>query len=303
MNKLLCGLIGAGIQRSLTPAMQEEEAGHHGLRLHYQLIDLDLHGASATDLPLLLQAARWMGYTGLNITYPCKQAVVPLLDELSDEAAAMGAVNTVVLRPDGGMIGHNTDGWGWAWGFRRALPGAALGRVVLLGAGGAGAAIAHAALRELGVGHLVVVDADPAKAESLSELLVLTYGAGRASAQADPASALDAANGLVHATPTGMDKLPGLPLEPALLRPSLWVSEIVYFPLETALLAAARAAGCRTMDGGHMAVGQAVGAFRLFTGREPDPARMDAHLRRLLAQRAAPSAKLGETSCRVEEVS
>ena len=93
------------------------------------------------------------------------------------------------------------------------------------------------------------------------------------------------ATGLIHATPTGMDKLPGLPLDAGLLHAGLWVSEIVYFPIDTALLQAARAAGCATIDGGHMAVGQAVGAFSLFTGREPDPARMDTHFRRLLAQR------------------
>ncbi|MEO7391959.1 MAG: shikimate dehydrogenase, partial [Ramlibacter sp.] len=90
-DKLLLGLIGAGIQLSLTPAMQEEEARHHGLRLHYQLIDLDRTPGSVDQLPGLLTAARVMGFAGLNITYPCKQSVVALLDELSPEARAMGA--------------------------------------------------------------------------------------------------------------------------------------------------------------------------------------------------------------------
>jgi shikimate dehydrogenase len=283
-GKLLCGLIGSGIQRSLTPAMQEEEARHHGLRLHDQLIDLDRTGSGVDELPTLLRAARTMGFAGLNITYPCKQAILPLLDELSDEAAAMGAVNTVVLR-EGRLIGHNTDGSGWAWGFRRVLPDADLSRVVLLGAGGAGAAIAHSLLRELGARQLVINDRDGDKAHDLAATLNGLYGPGRAVAESDLARALQGANGLIHATPTGMDKLPGLPLPQALLRPDLWVSEIVYFPIETALLKAARAMGCRTVDGGHMAVGQAVGAFRLFTGLEPDAARMDAHFRRLLAER------------------
>jgi shikimate dehydrogenase len=92
------------------------------------------------------------------------------------------------------------------------------------------------------------------------------------------------ATGLVHATPTGMVKLPGLPLPAALLRPDLWVAEIVYFPFETELLKAARAAGCRTVDGGTMAVGQALGAFRLFTGLAPDPARIGAHFRQLIGR-------------------
>lgn len=282
-GKLLCGLIGAGIQRSLTPAMQEEEARAQGLRLHDQLIDLDRRGLGPEALPGLLDAARTIGFAGLNITFPCKQAVIPLLDELSDEARAMGAVNTVVHR-DGRLIGHNTDGSGWRWGFERQLPGADIGRVVLLGAGGAGSAIAHALMR-MGVGQLVIVDAEVARALALAESLNDLYPGRRAGGSADIAAALQGATGLVHATPTGMDKLPGLPLPAELLHPGLWVSEIVYFPLETALLKAARARGCRVADGGGMAVGQAVGAFGHFTGLQADAARMDAHFRRLVAAR------------------
>jgi shikimate dehydrogenase len=282
--KFLLGLIGAGIQRSLTPAMQEEEARAQGLRLHYQLIDLDASSTDAGALPTLLTAARIMGFAGLNITYPCKQAVIPLLDALSDEARAMGAVNTVVFK-DGRATGHNTDGSGWRWGFERDLPGADLSRVVLLGAGGAGSAIAHAALR-MGAKSLVLVDSDTARAGELTERLNALYEGRRASYTTDPAAALAGASGLIHATPTGMDKLPGLPLPKALLRPELWVSEIVYFPLDTALLQAARAIGCRVATGAGMAVGQAVGAFRHFTGREPDTGRMQAHMQALLTARA-----------------
>lgn len=280
---LLVGLIGAGIQRSLSPALHEEEARHHGLRLHYQLIDLERSGSGVEALPGLIQAARTMGFAGLNITYPCKQAVMPLLDDLSDAARTMGAVNTIVFR-DGRAIGHNTDGSGWAWGFQRALPQADLSKVVLLGTGGAGAAIAHAALR-LGAARLVLVDREPTRAESLAASLNACYGEGRACAERDLALALRDATGLVHATPTGMDKLPGLPVAAELLRPSLWVAEVVYFPLDTELLKVARQRGCATVDGGGMAVGQAVGAFELFTGFTPDAARMEAHFRRLVAAR------------------
>ncbi len=287
-EKILVGLIGAGIGRSLSPAMHEAEAQAQRLRLHYQLIDLDHAKQGAQALPLLLEAARAMGFAGLNITYPCKQAVMALLDDLSDEAAAMGAVNTVVFK-DGQAIGHNTDGAGWRWGFERTLPGADLSRAVLLGAGGAGSAIAHAALR-MGVQHLVVVDSDAPRAATLALALNARYGAGRASACADAATqaaqALQGACGVIHATPTGMDKWPGLPLDTQLLHPGLWVSEVVYFPLQTALLKAAQAAGCKTSDGGGMAVGQAVGAFELFTGLRPDTARIDAHFRRMVAERS-----------------
>jgi shikimate dehydrogenase len=281
-NKLLVGLIGAGIQLSLTPAMQEEEARQHGLRLHYQLIDLDRTPDSLAQLPALITATRIMGFAGLNITYPCKQAVVPLLDELSPEAREMGAVNTVVVR-NGRLVGHNTDGSGWAWGFRRSLPDADLGCVVLLGAGGAGSAIAQALLG-LGAAQLRIVDVDRARAQALADALNARHS-NRVVAQHDAAHAIAGATGLVHATPTGMAKLPGLPIPAALLRPSMWVSEIVYFPIETDLLKAARAMGCRTMDGGTMAVGQAVGAFELFTGLKADAARMEQHFHRLIAGR------------------
>jgi shikimate dehydrogenase len=284
-RKILIGLVGSGIQRSLSPALHEQEAGFHGLRLHYQIIDLDRTGSTAADLPKLLSAARTMGFAGLNITYPGKQAVIPLLEELSDEARVMGAVNTVVFA-DGRLIGHNTDGSGWVAGFRRALPKADLSRVVLLGAGGAGSAIAHAVLR-MGAEQLLVVDVDLKRSVALAGELAQRYGVNRASSNADIAQALTGATGLIHASPTGMDKQPGMPLPAALLKPNMWVSEIVYFPLETALLRHARQIGCATVDGGGMAVGQAVGAFELFTGLTPDALRMLAHFRNLVSTRTS----------------
>lgn len=282
-SKLLAGLIGRGIQHSMTPALQEREAQEHGIRLHYQLVDLA--GADKVDLPEVVAVMRAIGFAGFNVTFPYKQAILPLLDDLSEEAHAMGAVNTVV-NVDGKLVGHNTDGAGWAWGFRRALPDADLARVVLLGAGGAGSAVADAVLR-LGADRLTVVDIDPARVATLAAQLNARHGAGRVAASTDIAAALKEATGLIHATPIGMSSMPGMPLPEHLLRPSLWVSEVVYFPLETALLKAARARGCATADGGGMAVGQAIGAFRLFTGLEPDPARMDAHFRAMVAAKSA----------------
>lgn len=281
---VLAGLIGSGIQASRTPAMQEREGAEQGLRLIYRLVDLDRLRLGPEALEELLAAAERMGFQGLNITYPCKQAVVPLLHRLSPDARALGAVNTVVFQ-DGQRIGHNTDCSGFAESFRRGLPDARRDRVVQLGAGGAGAAVAHALLAE-GVGRLAVTDTDGARAESLAVDLVARFGAGRAVAVADLAAEVAAADGLVNCTPVGMAKLPGTPLPVALLHPTLWVAEIVYFPLETALLRAARALGCRTLDGGGMAVFQAVGAFRLFTGLEPDAARMQRHFAAMSA--AAP---------------
>lgn len=273
--RILAGLIGAGIQASRTPALHEQEGDAQGLRYLYQLIDLDVLQLNINALPELLDAAELMRFTGLNITYPCKQAVLALLDELSDEARGIGAVNTVVFK-DGKRIGHNTDCLGFAEGFRRNLHDVARERVVQMGAGGAGAAVAHALLAE-GVQHLSIFDVDMARARDLVDNLAHRFGAGRAQVGNHLENAMAEANGLVNTTPMGMAKLPGTPVPPALLRAELWVAEIVYFPLETELLRNARALGCRTLDGGNMAVFQAVKAFELFSGQTPDVQRMLAH--------------------------
>lgn len=274
-NVILAGLIGAGIQASRTPALHEHEGDAQGLRYLYRLIDLDQLHMDSSALPDLLLAAERMSYTGLNITFPCKQAIIPLLDELSDEARGIGAVNTVVLK-DGKRVGHNTDCLGFAEGFRRGLKDAARERVVQMGAGGAGAAVAHALLNE-GVRHLSIFDVDRERAEHLANNLNQHFGGGRAVAGHELSSSLSLADGLVNTTPMGMAKLPGMPVPVELLRKELWVAEIVYFPLETELLRNARALGCRTLDGGNMAVFQAVKAFELFSGVVPDAQRMLAH--------------------------
>jgi quinate/shikimate dehydrogenase (NAD+) len=271
----LVGLIGAGIQASRTPPMHEREGAQQGLRYVYRLIDLQLLNLGADALPELLLAAERMGFAGLNITHPCKQTVIPLLDELSEDARALGAVNTVVLR-SGRRIGHNTDWYGFAESLRRNLPDVPRERVVQLGAGGAGSAVAHATLT-LGAGQLMLFDTDHGRAGQVAADLAARFGAGRASATRNLAAALTDADGLINTTPVGMAKYPGLPLSAELLRPGLWVAEIVYFPMETELLRRARALGCRTLDGGGMAVFQAVEAFRLFTGITPDAARMLDH--------------------------
>ncbi|PQP02908.1 shikimate dehydrogenase [Pseudomonas frederiksbergensis] len=272
---VLAGLIGAGIQASRTPALHEHEGDAQGLRYLYRLIDLDQLKLDSGALPDLLMAAERMNFTGLNITFPCKQTIIPLLDELSPEARGIGAVNTVVFK-DGKRIGHNTDCLGFAEGFRRGLQDVARERVVQMGAGGAGAAVAHALLSE-GVQLLSIFDVDHSRAQSLANNLNQHFGFGRAVAGHDLPGILGQADGLVNTTPMGMKKLPGMPVPVELLRADLWVAEIVYFPLETELLRNARALGCRTLDGGNMAVFQAVKAFELFSGVVPDAQRMLEH--------------------------
>ncbi|MEE1869854.1 shikimate dehydrogenase [Pseudomonas auratipiscis] len=272
---ILAGLIGAGIQASRTPALHEHEGRASGLNYLYRLIDLDSLKLDSSALEQLLSAAECMGFTGLNITFPCKQAILPLLDELSAEARGIGAVNTVVLK-DGKRIGHNTDCLGFAEGFRRGLADAARGNVVQMGAGGAGAAVAHALLAE-GVEQLFVFDLETARAQALVDNLNAHFRGARARIGHDLPSVLGDADGLVNTTPLGMAKLPGTPVPKALLRPELWIAEIIYFPLQTELLRDARALGCRTLDGSSMAVFQAVKAFELFSGLKPDAARMLEH--------------------------
>jgi shikimate dehydrogenase len=271
------GLIGAGIGASLSPALHEREAAHQALSYAYRLIDIDERGLAPGDVGALVAEARRAGFSGLNITHPCKQAVVPALDALSDDAAALQAVNTVVFDGDR-ATGHNTDTTGFAESFARGLPGAAVESVVLLGAGGAGTAVAYAALR-LGVQRLTVVDIDRERAHAcVRQLRSDRVVAGTLDSLAD-------ADGLIHATPTGMEgHRPGMPLAAELLHPGLWVAEIVYRPLETALLRHARELGCRTLDGGGMAVFQAADSFELFTGVEPDRERMLQHFEDLAAE-------------------
>ncbi|MEZ0168227.1 shikimate dehydrogenase [Microvirga sp. TS319] len=272
---VLVGLVGTGIQASRTPRLHEQEGAEQGLRYVYKLIDLEMFGLDASALLDILKAARYFGFAGLNITHPCKQAIIPLLDDLSPDAAALGAVNTVVLK-NGRSIGHNTDWWGFAESFRRELSDVRRSRVVQFGAGGAGAAVAHALLT-LGTGEVIVVDQDDGRAQRLVATLRERFGQSRAATGIPVADAMATADGMVNATPLGMAKYPGMAVPADLLRSDLWVADIVYFPLETELLAQARAHGCRTMSGGGMAVFQAVGAFRLFTGREPDATRMLQH--------------------------
>ncbi|HEX4948791.1 MAG TPA: shikimate dehydrogenase [Blastocatellia bacterium] len=266
------GLIGAGIQASRSPHLHESEARALGLAVSYRLLDLEQLNVGVEALPQLLASVQEQGFAGVNITHPCKQAVIPWLDELSADAAAIGAVNTVVFT-NGKRIGHNTDCFGFAESFRRGFGAVARDKVVLLGAGGAGSAVAQAAL-QLGVTSLWMHDVDSARATALTERLQQQFGRERVAVVTHLATAMAEADGLIQATPIGMHNHPGVPLPMELLRPAHWVAEVIYFPLETELLKQARALGCRTLDGSGMAVFQAAAAFELFTGVPPDYERM-----------------------------
>ncbi|MEP3427310.1 MAG: shikimate dehydrogenase [Roseibium sp.] len=269
----LLGLVGRGITQSRTPKMHMAEARAQNLRCDYQILDVDEFPLKDQSLNDILRTAEKAGYDGLNVTYPYKVAVLSLLNELSPEASAIGSVNTVLFR-DGRRIGHNTDYWGFAESFRVNMTGANVENVLLIGAGGAGGAVAHA-LADCGVQHLKIHDVDFARAEQLAALIC----ANRPDVLVEAISSLDqksadTLSGVVNASPVGMTKLPGSPFPKDLLRSDIWVADIVYFPLETELLSNARRLGCRVLPGSGMAVFQAVKAFELFTGMRADPRRM-----------------------------
>jgi len=282
-SSMLLGLVGEGITASLTPAMQEREGQEHGIAVTYRLLDAEALGIERSGLPDLVARLVDEGYDGFNVTHPFKQAVVPLLDEVSEHATDLGAVNTVVVS-DGALLGRNTDWSGYAQAFSDAMgdamPAVTAAPALVVGGGGAGVAVGYALLH-LGVPHVSVAELDHDRAEDWALRLGKRFGDTRVSIARDVPSALAESGGVVNATPVGMRGHPGTPIPVELLRPDLWVSDVVYFPLETELVRTARARGCTVVAGGGMAVHQAVEAFSLFTGRQADAVRMQRHFAEL----------------------
>jgi len=266
-------LVGQGIGASLTPDMHQAEARAQGFEYHYERFDTTR--APYSDMPLenLIAQAEQEGFAGLNITHPYKTRAAGLVDELSGPAKELGAINTVVFK-GGKRTGHNTDYTGFGSAFRREFIDAAGDSVLLLGAGGAGLAVALA-LIDHPVAKLTVFDRQPKQAEALVDRLA----ASRPGAQVSVISSIheiesSEIDGVVNATPMGMANYPGVAINPVFLTPSQWVFDIVYFPQETELLLKAKNQGCRVVSGASMAVFQAAAAFSLITGRAADPARM-----------------------------
>ncbi|MGX1317812.1 shikimate dehydrogenase [Bradyrhizobium sp. USDA 377] len=278
-KKLLTGLIGAPIAHSASPAMHERAAEALGLRGHYQLIEVA--GADAAGLAMMLEGVRRLGFAGVNVTFPYKEAVVPLLDELAPAAATMAAVNTVVVR-DGRLIGHNTDTTGFARAVAPLLASSG-NAVAVIGTGGVGKAIAFA-LASLEVADLRIFDSEPARAEKLAALLAKHGGARVARSVED---ALHGATGLINGTPVGMLPNRDTPVAASLLRENLWVADAVYSPLITPLLAAAKAKGAKIMTGRELAIYQAADAFELFTGLAPSTEVMGEAFDEVMAARSS----------------
>jgi shikimate dehydrogenase len=278
--RFLTGLIGAPIAHSASPAMHEQAAEALGVRCHYHLIEVA--GAGREQLRALLDGVRDLGFAGVNVTFPYKEAVIDLLDELSPGAAAIGAVNTVVVR-NNRLIGHNTDTSGFARAVENLVSGSGHGAIAVIGAGGVGKAIGFA-LAGLSVSELRIFDTDRAKAEHLAALLRGHQGIRITDNIED---ALQGAVGVVNGTPVGMLPNRGSPVPETLLRRDLWVADAVYSPLWTPLLTAAKAKGAKVMTGRDLAIYQAADAFELFTGLKPSTIEMGNAFDAVMAKRYA----------------
>ncbi|WP_417579554.1 shikimate dehydrogenase [Pelagibacterium sp.] len=263
------GLLGRGIGASLSPTMHRQEGERQGIDYHYHLIDFDALHLGNENLGDIVDLLEKVGFRGVNVTHPFKQAVLDHLNQLAPDASEIGAVNTVIF--DGGQrIGHNTDCWGFAESFRLGLPDSPRKHVLQIGAGGAGAAVARA-LIEVGVKSLSVLDTDAIRSQALAARM---QDMGYSVNALTEIGALTGFDGIVNATPIGMDKYPGTPVAPKLLNAGQWVADIIYFPRETELVRRAALIGCATLPGTGMAIFQAVKAFELFTGRVPSREEM-----------------------------
>ncbi|MEO5335438.1 MAG: shikimate dehydrogenase [Magnetospirillum sp. WYHS-4] len=259
----LAGVMGWPVSHSLSPRL-------HGFWL-------DRYGIDGAYLPLavrpedcevVIRLLPRLGFAGANVTVPHKETAFAVVDELEPLARRIGAVNTLVVREDGGLLGRNTDAFGFLENLRAGQPGfrSAAGPAVVLGAGGAARAVV-AALVDDGVPDLRLVNRSRDRAENLAATL---GGPIRVVDWADRAAALDGAVLLVNTTTLGMKGQPPLDLDLAVLPPEALVTDIVYAPLETPLLAAARARGNPAVDGLGMLLHQARPGFAAWFGREPE---------------------------------
>jgi shikimate dehydrogenase len=252
-------LIGWNIEHSLSPAIHNFLFDKYDLPLQYELLDLTREEVVPT-----LRTLKRGGYRGANVTSPYKQTVLIELDNLSEEAETIGAVNTIVF-DHGRGIGHNTDSYGFAWSLtgepllERELTAA------VLGTGGAAMAAIFHLLRLPTVTSITLYSRDCARAEHVV--------AGWNDPRLHPAALADFAPAdlVVHATPVGMPGTPGQLLTADQLGGVKLLYEMIYSPSETPLTRDAREAGARVLTGSQMLLGQAARAFYLWTGIEVEP--------------------------------
>jgi shikimate dehydrogenase len=275
----LAGVIGWPVGHSLSPRLHGHWLERHGIDGAYVPLPV-----RPEDVGLAFRALPRLGFLGWNVTLPHKRAAFALVDRHDRAALRMGVVNTVLAHPDGSLEGRNTDGYGFIANLRAQAPAwrPSAGPAVLLGAGGAARAVA-VALLEAGVPGLRLANRTAARAAGLAAELAsgLAEGAGRLEVVAwpVPAAALADAALCVNATSLGMAGQPPLPVDLAALPVPAVVADLVYVPLETPLLLAARRLGHVPVDGLGMLIHQAVPGFAHWGGLRPEP---DARLHALL---------------------
>jgi len=266
------GLIGSGLKHSISAVFQQAALAHINLDISYRLWDI-----KANELPALLEKIRQSLYLGANVTIPYKEAVMPLLDELDEQAERIGAVNTIVNQ-EGRLIGHNTDGTGFLKALREDSDfGPENKSAVLLGAGGVARAVSFALVGAM-VKSILITDIMMERANVLASDLERNLPRNQRQAteiialQQDDANfrkTLSNAELLVNCTPLGMKHSTiekESPLDTKLIPKQVLVYDVVYNPLETAFLKGAKKEGARTMGGLSMLVYQGAAAFELWTG-------------------------------------
>ncbi len=292
-SRVHVGLVGQGLSLSLSPAIHETEGRNLGFDYRYEVFDSDIEDRFA-HLDAVLEQMVSQGFAGSNITHPFKQTVMSYLSAIDPVAKIIGAVNAVVVHSTG-LAGHNTDWVGFLRSLEHNVADLPHERVVQLGAGGAGSAVAYALLH-FGVSHLDLIDVDVDRAGELAHRLRPHFP--HATVEASPPDQLSRcvprSNGVVNATPMGMTQHPGLPLPAELITSERWFHDVVYMPLETELIKRASAVGARVAGGGDMVVFQAAEGIRLFTGSDPQTERMREHFLALVASGAQQRLAIGD---------
>lgn len=275
MSSLRLGLIGDKIQRSRSPDLHRLAGRLCGLDVSYlRLIPADMGEA----FEQVLERCREQGFRGVNVTYPYKERVLAQVSSASADVASVGACNTILFEGRDQLHGFNTDFSGFASAFRHRFGATAPGIVAMAGAGGVGKAIAFA-LARLGAAELRLCDTDESRAHRLAALLTREANGMRVAIATDIGSAASGADGIVNATPLGMDGVGGNAVPATALPGRRWAFDAVYTPEWTTFLRQARAAGVEVMTGFDLFLFQGIDAFRLFSGRTVDP---DALLRELM---------------------
>lgn len=263
LRRVRLGLIGDNIARSQAPRLHELAGRLTGIPVTYERL---IPGDLGQDFETVFEGARAAGFRGLNITYPYKERVLPLVAMPDPQVAALGAVNTVLFA-EAGPQGFNTDWSGFIAGYRRALGARAPGPVCMVGAGGVGKAVGFGLLA-LGLEELALVEQDLPKAEHLAEALRAASPGLTVRVAADVAEGAAGAAGLVNCTPVGMVGHAGTPVPRPLMAGAAWAFDAVYTPVDTRFLTDAAAAGLATMSGWELYFYQGLHAFEVFHGRE-----------------------------------